>query len=261
VVIKLGGGLITEKKLEKSVRKQVLSNVCAIISKIVKSGFPVVLVHGAGSFGHPMAKKWNIVDGSKVEIIEEQRVVIGQIRKDMADLSSIVRRCLGENGIISESFPPSNWVTGIGADFRGDLSNFERKLEDPVPITFGDVVDIDTSIEFGILSGDDLMLRLSTEIPDVTHSIFLLGDSDGLMDRPPQEIDSKLIDNWNPKMRFEGKHDERFDVTGGIGLKLERAVFIASEVSDVWFINGNNPDRMVELLEKGTTIGTKIHSS
>jgi len=261
VVIKLGGGLITEKKLERSVRKQVLSNVCAIISKIVKSGFPVVLVHGAGSFGHPMAKKWKIADGSMVEIIEEQRMVIGQIRNDMVDLSSIVRRCLNENGIISESFPPSNWATGIGVNFRGNLTNFERKPEDPVPITFGDVVDTDTSREFGILSGDDLMLRLSTELPDVTHSIFLLGDADGLMDKPPQEIGSKLIENWNPKMRFEGEHDERFDVTGGIGLKMERAAIIASDVSDVWFINGNYPDRIVELLEKGTTRGTKINSS
>ena len=38
-------------------------------------------------------------------------------------------------------------------------------------MVYGDVVD-DETMEFGILSGDDLMLRYSIEIPDVER-LFL----------------------------------------------------------------------------------------
>jgi isopentenyl phosphate kinase len=38
---------------------------------------------------------------------------------------------------------------------------FERESDDVIPITFGDVVNTGDMEEFGILSGDDLMLRLS----------------------------------------------------------------------------------------------------
>ena len=130
--------------------------------------------------------------------------------------------------------------------------------EEPVPITFGDAVDTLRDDEFGILSGDDLMLRLSIELPNVTHSIFLLGDSAGLMDRPPNQEDAQLLSSWNPKNKVASEHYSEIDVTGGIRLKINRASEIASEVDQVWLLDGREPSRMLELLETGRTIGTKI---
>jgi isopentenyl phosphate kinase len=42
-------------------------------------------------------------------------------------------------------------------------------------------------------------------------------------------------------------------------LKLMRASEIAKKIENVWFINGNNPERILELIRTGTTIGTKIN--
>ena len=103
------------------------------------------------------------------------------------------------------------------------------------------------------------MLRLSTEL-GVTHSIFLIGDSEGVLSGPPGEKDSKLITHLGPDTKIKGDHDANVDVTGGIGLKIERSLEIAKFVDEVWIIDGRKPDRVLELLISGETIGTKILS-
>ena len=258
IVIKLGGSLITDKATEKTLKKEVLDTVSKVIATIVNKGYSLVLVHGAGSFGHLLAKKWSIVEGADSQFIDRQRRAVIQIREDMRELNSGVSTSLALFGINSIGNPPSDWAVGTGKDFKGDLAFFERDPEEPVPITFGDAVDTLRDDEFGILSGDDLMLRLSIELPNVTHSIFLLGDSAGLMDRPPNQEDAQLLPSWNPNNKVASEHDSEIDVTGGIRLKINRASEIASEVDQVWLLDGREPSRMLELLETGRTIGTKI---
>ena len=67
------------------------------------------------------------------------------------------------------------------------------------------------------------MLRLSTEL-EVTHSIFLIGDSEGVLTGPPDESDSELITHLGPNTKINGRHEADIDVTGGIGLKIEDSI-------------------------------------
>ena len=101
------------------------------------------------------------------------------------------------------------------------------------------------------------MLRLSTEL-QVTHSIFLIGDSEGVLTGPPDDISSELITHLGPDTKIKGEHDAEIDVTGGIGLKIERSLEIAKVVDEVWIIDGREPGRVLELLTSGETTGTKI---
>lgn len=101
------------------------------------------------------------------------------------------------------------------------------------------------------------MLRLSTEL-QVTHSIFLIGDSEGVLTGPPDESGSELITHLGPDTKINGEHDAEIDVTGGIGLKIERSLEIAKVVDEVWIIDGREPGRVLELLTSGETTGTKI---
>ena len=59
-------------------------------------------------------------------------------------------------------------------------------------------------------------------------------------------------------MEITGEHDKNQDVTGGIFLKLDSASKISQIVKDVWFIDGRKPERVLELLNSGNTIGTQI---
>ena len=74
VIIKLGGGLITDKTRYKEVFRERIDAVSVVISKIVDLGYSVIVIHGAGSFGHLEAKKWHLSRGHIKEIIDEQRL-------------------------------------------------------------------------------------------------------------------------------------------------------------------------------------------
>jgi isopentenyl phosphate kinase len=261
IVIKLGGNLVTDKSSQKTIRREEIDSVSSILAATNDEGYSLVIVHGAGSFGHLLARRWSIDTGAKPEIIEEQRGAVSQIRTDMRELNSEIVSSLARSGLRSEGLPPSDWAEGTGREFAGDLSMFERELDDVIPITFGDVVNRGGMEEFGILSGDDLMLRLSLELPDVTHSIFLLGDAGGVMDRPPDQTGARLLPSWKPLDDIASNHRPEIDVTGGINLKLARASEIANVVREVWLLDGREPDRVVELLRTGKTVGTKILGS
>lgn len=151
------------------------------------------------------------------------------------------------------SHPPRDFVTNTGSTFDGDLDAF---LAPGIHLTFGDVVNCDPPADFGILSGDDLMLRLSNELPGVICSIFAMGGTPGVMTDSSTEAD--LIPLLTAETGFTGVHDENVDVTGGIFLKVERAFEIAKHVEHVWFIDGHHPSRMVEIINTGETMGTRI---
>ena len=109
-------------------------------------------------------------------------------------------------------------------------------------MVYGDVVDDDAK-EFGILSGDDLMLRYSIEIPDVEGCIAI-GGVDGILRVPPSKAGpDDLIEVWTPNMEFEGEHSADIDVTGGIGLKATRGAMIAANNIKVVLINGEIQSR------------------
>lgn len=261
IVIKLGGNLITDKSSQKTIRREEINAVSSVLAATIDEGYTLVIVHGAGSFGHLLARRWLIDTGAKPEILGGQRDAVSHIRTDMRELNSEIVSSLARNGLRSEGLPPSNWAEGTGREFVGDLSIFERESADVIPITFGDVVNKGGMEEFGILSGDDLMLRLSLELPDVTHSIFLLGDAGGVMDRPPDQTGAQLLPSWKPQDDIASNHLPEIDVTGGINLKLERASEIANVVKEVWLLDGREPDRVLELLSAGKTVGTKILGS
>ena len=257
VAIKLGGGLITDKRSMKRFDSDSVERVAESLLSISKMGVPIIVVHGAGSFGHLLAKKWSISDGVDEKISERQRIAVEEIRADMRELNRMVIERFEKIGLESVGLPPSDWATGTGASFEGDVSLFERENWEPIPIAFGDVVETNDHREFGILSGDDLMLRLSTEL-NVSHCIFLIGDAEGVLSGPPNKDGSELIGKFGEGSDIHGPHDSEIDVTGGIGLKIERARTIARDVDDVWILDGRRPERILELLTTGETRGTKI---
>ena len=226
VVVKWGGGLITYKDQLCTVNKDVIESLAEVCSKSTKR---LVIVHGAGSFGHMKAKEYRLAEG-RIEGLDQDQIV-EEVRRDMLQLNKFVVDALKSRGLDVKSYPPHEWATGTGPDFSGDLP-----LYDGITVVYGDVVP-DESNEFGILSGDDLMLRYSIELSDVERAIFAIGGVDGLLRVPPSEARPEdLIDIWHPEIKFEGEHESEIDVTGGIGLKAKRGAMIAEyeTLVDCW---------------------------
>lgn len=259
IVLKLGGGLITNKNHAKTLDKTAIDRVCNILKVLFDDGYRIIIVHGAGSYGHILSKEMKISDGIIPEIYEKQIIAINQIRDDMKELNDEVRDSLQKVDLESNRYSPSDWATNTGKDFIGNIEMFKKEKGEKIPISYGDVVQKNDEKEFGILSGDDLMYRISREIPNVIYTIFLLGDVDGVMDNPPRHHNATLVPVWSKYDSIITLHNSKIDVTGGMDLKLMRASEIAKKIENVWFINGNNPERILELIRTGTTIGTKIN--
>ncbi len=263
VVLKLGGGLLTNKKGLCSPNMDAIQKSAKTISELIFNGCKIALVHGAGSFGHARAKTWKLSEGKLDEIftkegpISTQEQAVNQVRTDMKNLNKILTEELDSLGVQYEVFHPHVWAKGTGPDFQGNLQFLDT---DTMSIVHGDVVDDDQQ-GFGILSGDDLMFRISTEWGEVDSCVFALADCDGIMSHPPQHPDSELIQEWNSKMALRGKHDSAHDVTGGIEYKAIRASEIAQangNKTQVWFVDGRRPERVFEACMGGIPIGTRI---
>ena len=250
VVIKWGGGLITHKDQLCTVNLDVIDSLAKACSKSTKK---LVIVHGAGSFGHMMAKKFRLAEGRVAGLKQDE--AIERVRSDMIELNNHVLSSLQKYGLDAKTFSPHLWATGTGPGFKGELPIF-----DGVTVVYGDVVE-DSEKEFGILSGDDIMLRYSTELPDVERAVFAIGGVDGILRVPPSKAGPEdLIEIWSPDMEFEGEHAAEIDVTGGIGLKAARGAMISEKGVDVHIINGEHPNRVLAAIDGENVLGTKIVS-
>lgn len=261
VVVKLGGGLITDKASLTTLRAPLLKRLAKEIAAAVDAGVHVLVVHGAGSFGHLRAKAWALAEGrSSVQGNDgcaDQDEAVAMVRADMLALSKHVASALHEAGITTSRHPPHQWATGVGPTFSGDLSPLQPATN--VPVTWGDVVPVPGHVSFGILSGDDVVHRCAVELPHITRVVFAMGGADGVLRRPPHEAtEEDLITEWREDSVFEGHHAVEMDVTGGIGLKVERARSIAQHGVETFFVNGEVEGRLQAALLGQHVRGTRF---
>ena len=82
VILKLGGSVITTKSKPQTLNIQAIKNIAQVISNFDK---PLIVVHGAGSFGHYFAKRFKISNQQTTST----RAII-QIHKSMITLNNSI---------------------------------------------------------------------------------------------------------------------------------------------------------------------------
>ena len=203
VVIKWGGGLITEKSSLCTPNLAILEQLAETIVVCQKNGIDVILVHGAGSFGHLRAKHWRLNEGLLLDaefnsdgVCTTQREAVHTVRQEMLELNAHVCHALEQKNITPIVHPPHLWAQNTGPGFTGDLNRFHQHEPGQVHVTFGDIVDVEGNEQFGILSGDDLVVRLAVELPGVQRLVFAIKGVDGILRVPPEQADDDdLIDD------------------------------------------------------------------
>jgi len=255
-IVKLGGSVITEKSKSKRLRKDVLNRLCA---EIARSGEKVIVVHGAGSFGHILAKKYDLQNGSDPKRGKEQALGVAQVQRDMRVLNLAVLDALMKNGLRPVSIPPSASVRCDNKKITVlDHKLFEDYLEVGLtPVSFGDVV-LDTELGFCICSGDKIIERLS-ETMTVAQVIFAT-DVDGVFTEVPDTQGSKLIPEISSRYNkdLQCSHTKAPDVTGGMDGKVRTARRIAMLGIPSVILNGNSKDRLLRALKGQRTVCTVI---
>ncbi len=228
-LVKWGGSLITDKTAAKPAPQR--ERITALAAALAASGEPAVLVHGAGSFGHPLAKRFGLAQGSDGS--PGQAAAVERTRQQVRTLNALVCEALAASGLEPHPVLPSQALRTVGPQTIVDFpaGSFAAPLEaGRLPVTCGDVTD-DDSQGVAILSGDTLMLALARALQP-QRALFVINHS-GVMDRDPAEPGAQLIARLDgdarTAMRAQRLDVPGADVTGGMWGKLEAAAAIARE--------------------------------
>ena len=246
MLVKLGGSVITDKS-KKYVFKE--KTVRRLAKEIKNSGEKVVIVHGAGSFGHILAKKYRLDKGF---IHDRQVKGVAIVQRDVKDLNLKVINCLIGAGMNPVSIPPSSVVECRNKKIEKiNLDVFKKYLNlGLTPVTFGDVV-LDRKLGFCIVSGDLLMLRLA-RVFKPEKAVFVV-DVDGvhMNGKMVNKVDKKTIGN------LERKKTKISDVTGSMYEKVKIALKMSGLTKTV-IINGNVKGRLGDTLKGRRVVGTVV---
>lgn len=201
-----------------------------------------MIVHGAGSFGHVVAKKYALQNG---KVSDDQIKGVSQVTWDVRELDLMVIKAISDEGMDAVSIVPGSSAKLNDGELRSlDVSKFNDFFAlGMTPVTYGDVV-LDSARGFGICSGDQLIARLAEEFRP--EKVIFVTDVDGVFTCDPRiDKDAKLIkeidgDTLGTLPRSEWCDD----VTGSIFSKIEYMISIASMTKEVMIINGNVPGRL-----------------
>ncbi len=251
-LIKLGGSIITDKKEYRRFNADTVARLCR---EIKESGQDVIVVHGAGSFGHVIAKKYDLNAGNTNP---EKIPAVAQVCYDVRELDSMIVKELNAAGIPAVSVPPGSCFVMEDRKLRIENDEVLRRFVDIgiMPVMFGDVV-LDRKLGFAILSGDQIMERL-TEIFDIDQVIFV-SDIDGLFDDDPKNnpdakmyttVDRDVLESVRSNISVD-------DVTGGVHEKMMAMLRMCSDSRECILVNGNEEGRLLSLLKGEETICTR----
>ncbi len=253
LLVKLGGSVLTDKARLRTARR---SAIARLTKELAGLGDDLVVVHGAGSFGHVLARKYAL-NGPAAPTKARGAAIV---QRDVRTLDTLVVDGLLKAGLAPVVLPPS---AVLSLDDNRTASFDAAAFRDYVhqgftPVTFGDVVR-DATRGVAVASGDILM----RELAEVFHprSVVFAADVDGLFTADPKrskdaqlllsvaEADLPLIDFGPAKGA---------DVTGGIEAKVRRMLEIASFADETILVNGNVKNRVRDALRGRIVIGTRV---
>jgi len=246
-VLKIGGSVLTEKTDTPTPKPEAINRCTGEIASSVTPAAAdnrLILVHGAGSFGHPQAEKRSLRNGfTSSEIIEIHRVV--------ASLNELVIGALIKNGLFAVPVHPLGCVVAEdGRIARIATAPIAMMLDRGiVPVLHGDVV-MDSRVGASIVSGDQLVTCLATRFG--AARIGFGTAVDGVI------VDGSVVPQITPEtfeaVQSQIRGSEGTDVTGGMrGKVLELLeIGIASHI-----FNASKPGMIARFLS-GEELGTRI---
>jgi isopentenyl phosphate kinase len=258
LLIKLGGSVITNKErectfLEKRTRR--------LVEELRYISEPMIVTHGAGSFGHKRAGDYRLKEGFQNDINLDQMQGFSIVQNDVRRLNNQVIEMMNKFDIKGVSVPTSAVVTYTDLKLaKMDFSVYNKVLMmGSVPVGFGDVV-FDTKRVFAICSADDLMVHLAKRFKP-SRAVFVT-DVDGLFGADPDEkptapLITEVRSEKDIPKRLKVSHRKK-DVTGGMVKKAMAAMEIARSGVEVIFVNGGVDDRVLKALKGKDVVGTRF---
>lgn len=264
IILKLGGSILTKKNsAESEIDSDNLKRISSEIRKFLNgSEERLVIVHGAGSFGHPPAKQYKIGQPFEAHEYEEKRIGFAKTQNAVKKLNMLICEALIKESIPAVAVPASAFMTASNKRIsEGNLDKFEQYLEKGyVPIIYGDVV-LDDELEMAVISGDQIIQYLAVNLKP--EMVILGTDVDGVYTKNPKLHEDAefigLVSSLDDLEAFE--ETTNIDVTGGMVGKIKELLELAKMGIDSQIINADLENNIYNALEnkevKRTIISTR----
>ena len=241
ILIKLGGSIITNKERPLSARRKAIESILKQIKKIKE---PKIIVHGGGSYGHYWSVKYDM--HTKPAKYDARGVAI--VKNSMIELNKIILDIAVKNRINAYCLPPTDFMNGNKSIKNKILTMNDISKSGLTPITFGDALWFGQKKSY-ILSGDVIMTTIA-KVLKPRLSVFVLN------------VDGVYSDLKTKKLIYDFKKEKptisinKMDVTGGMARKITEAVKISRSGLNVFFTNGNKPQRITDAVSGKKFEGT-----
>ena len=257
IVLKIGGSTITDKFSETpKVNHENLKRISKEIASVYnKEKMSLVIIHGAGSYGHAIVKDTGIDKGIETE---EQLRAFAETQRLQNELNCIVTKYLIDAGLPAIPCQASSFaVMESGRINQMDLSAIKGLLvAGMVPVLYG-VPAYDKICKCSILSGDQIAPYIAVNLN--AKRIIHITNVDGIFTSDPNKDPSaELIPEINSKNIGQVKEwlsgSTATDVTGGMFGKVSELLEIGIESQ---ILNASVPGNIARAL-RGEKIGTII---
>ena len=247
VILKLGGSVITDKAADQGVVKE--ADLLRIAKEVSEYRGKIIIVHGAGSFGHTYAKKYGLDRG-----FDPEGAIV--THESVKKLASRVVDVLNEYGVRAIAVHPMGCtVCRNGRIESMYLDNIKLMLENGlVPVLHGDVV-MDLELKACVLSGDQIVPYLAKELK-ITR-LGLGSAEDGVLDdegKTVPEITPKTFEDFKRYI----KGSESTDVTGGMLGKVQELLELSKTSCITSHIFNARKENNIYRFLNGESMGTTI---
>lgn len=247
VILKLGGSILTDKSADCAINRESLLSLAGSISGAGTDG--IVVIHGAGSCGHPEAKRYHLDVGAAPGMTDGIYVT----HRAVSGLNEAVVSALREKGVAAIGVHPFH----VAVADNGRLLAFEcRHVKKMlalgmVPVIHGDVV-MDLSRGACIVSGDQLVRYLAAALS--IGRVGLATDVPGVLDKNGAVVPVITRHTIASIHVGDSKHT---DVTGGMRGKIDELLGLADAGigSDIFHVS-----RVADFLAGSAHGGTSVRT-
>jgi len=244
IVIKLGGSALTDKTRIYTPRIPIIHRAASQVAEIRKD-CSVILIHGAGSYGHIPVRKYELQQGWKGP---KQLRGLSSTKFKLLEWENLLDGILLEHRVPVMPFLASDFfVTEKGRIVSAWLKPLASWLRlGCVPITGGDIVP-DSRNGFSILSGDQIAAFIAIRLK-ATRLIYAV-DVDGVFNaNPTLDSNAQLLETLTTssaaRLVSRTTSGTTPDVTGGMAGKISESLSATRHRIPVYFVNLTKSGRL-----------------
>lgn len=259
IILKLGGSIITQKfsgqpRIRKAIVRRLARELKQFIQRSPKT--KIVLLHGAGSFGHPLVFRHQLLEhpltGPRLlgfaETVYSTRY-LANLLTEIFSAAKLPVLPLQASAVLNEK---------RGSMFLFNLQHIKQILSAGfIPLLGGDM-GLTKKNQAIVVSADRLAVLLGQALPN--SRIIFATDVDGIFEKfpPPDEKGPfSFLSRKNLKRVLEKMTEQKnkYDTTGGMVGKLRTLLTLRQK--EIVIFNGLRPGALSKALS-GKSVGTRL---